>query len=687
MTDIQISGLNPISELDVNCQIATDDSSAVTWKFSLTQLNNFLSNYFADISINGTVTSITAGIGLVGGDITTTGTIDLDSTLPANLTIPEPMIDEILDANANIILKLVPTPTAVNYVAAINQVSGAAPGFDVAGTDTNISMGFNAKGTGQIEFSSGNTTVPWVIFSGTGLQHTTQFAFANTAATRTVTFQDSDGTVAYLSDVSGVYLPLAGGTMAGTLNMGTQTLTGLPNPINPTDAVNLQTLNLGLQGLNPVESVQASSTANLTVTYNNGTSGVGATLTNAGTQAALVLDGYTAQVNDRILIPNQSSTFQNGIYVVTNIGSPSTNWILTRASDNNSPTNMLKGNLVGIVNGTTLKGTSTAQSSTVTTVGTSAVTYTIIFSPQTYAGATSINTVGTITSGAWNASNIPLANGGTNASLTAANGAIPYSTASAMAFLAPTGTAGLALLSGSSSAPIWSASPPITQINTYVIGSTGAFSYVPTTGTRYTIFELQGAGGGSGGTTGAASQSAASGAGAGGNYLRLFVMGAANLAAITGSVGVGGTAGTSGNNAGGTGGNTTLTINGGTQWVAAGGLGGGGQTSSATAQVSGAAGSIGTSVGGTNAALTTNIAGQNGSMGYSNGAITTSGWLNAIGGGTFFANPGRLVVSSTGTPGQFFGGGASGSINASGSNQAGAVGGQGIVQVMEFISA
>jgi len=50
---------------------------------------------------------------------------------------------------------------------------------------------------------------------------------------------------------------------------------------------------------------------------------------------------------------------------------------------------------------------------------------------------------------------LPLANGGTNANLTAALGAIPYSTASAIALLAPTATAALPLLSGASAAPTW----------------------------------------------------------------------------------------------------------------------------------------------------------------------------------------------------------------------------------------
>ena len=78
---------------------------------------------------------------------------------------------------------------------------------------------------------------------------------------------------------------------------------------------------------------KAATTATLTATYANGTSGVGATLTNSGTKAALVIDGVNLSVGDRVLVKNQTTTFQNGIYVVTTVGSGVTNWVLTRSTD------------------------------------------------------------------------------------------------------------------------------------------------------------------------------------------------------------------------------------------------------------------------------------------------------------------------------------------------------------------
>jgi len=73
-------------------------------------------------------------------------------------------------------------------------------------------------------------------------------------------------------------------------------------------------------------------------------------------------------------------------------------------------------------------------------------------------GSTSIITLGVVTTGTWSATvPIGLAYGGTNnASLTASNGGILYSTATTLAVLAGTATADQGLFSGASTTPAWS---------------------------------------------------------------------------------------------------------------------------------------------------------------------------------------------------------------------------------------
>ena len=124
-----------------------------------------------------------------------------------------------------------------------------------------------------------------------------------------------------------------------------------------------------------VAPVLVATTTNLTAIYANGTSGVGATLTNSGTQAALILDGVTLSVGNRVLVKDQTAALQNGIYTVTNTGSASTNWVLTRSTDYDVPTQLVRGNIVSVISGTLSSASLWMLTSIVTTVGTDSFTF------------------------------------------------------------------------------------------------------------------------------------------------------------------------------------------------------------------------------------------------------------------------------------------------------------------------
>lgn len=133
---------------------------------------------------------------------------------------------------------------------------------------------------------------------------------------------------------------------------------------------------LSAQGFITYQSCVAATTTSLTATYNNGTSGVGATLTNSGAQAVLILDGVTLAANDRVLVKDQLSTFENGIYVVTNAGSASTNWVLTRATDYDQNSEIVYLGVVLINQGSTQAGIIYQESSQGPfVIGTSPITF------------------------------------------------------------------------------------------------------------------------------------------------------------------------------------------------------------------------------------------------------------------------------------------------------------------------
>lgn len=122
----------------------------------------------------------------------------------------------------------------------------------------------------------------------------------------------------------------------GTFTAPVTTTSSMTSPATNEFVTKAYVDNAASAGLTVHPAVRVEAIGNLNATYNNGTAGVGATLTNAGTQTALVLDGITMAVNDRVLVMDQTNQTQNGVYVVTNIGSGSTNWVLTRASDANT---------------------------------------------------------------------------------------------------------------------------------------------------------------------------------------------------------------------------------------------------------------------------------------------------------------------------------------------------------------
>lgn len=159
------------------------------------------------------------------------------------------------------------------------------------------------------------------------------------------------------------------------LDMNGYKLTDLGTPTVSTDAATKQYVDDVAQGLNIHAASYAATTATLNASYNNGTSGVGATLTNAGTQAAFTTDGTTPAQGDRILVKNQINASQNGIYTLTTVGSGSTNWVLTRATDFDTAAEIAGGDFTFVDNGTTLANTGWVNVDEVTTVGTDPINF------------------------------------------------------------------------------------------------------------------------------------------------------------------------------------------------------------------------------------------------------------------------------------------------------------------------
>ena len=148
-------------------------------------------------------------------------------------------------------------------------------------------------------------------------------------------------------------------------------------------------------GINFHAAVVAATTGNLAGTYNNGTSGVGATITKTSNGSIGTIDGATVVVGSRILLKSQTDSKQNGIYTVTAVGSVSAPWVVTRATDadNSLAGEMLYGDFCFVMGGSTNAGYGYINNSTANPIvlGTDNVTYAAFNAAQTITAGTGLD--------------------------------------------------------------------------------------------------------------------------------------------------------------------------------------------------------------------------------------------------------------------------------------------------------
>jgi hypothetical protein len=280
------------------------------------------SNVVSNLNVTGNVAS---GNVTTPGLISATGNVTSGNVNTGNLSL-----------SGNIISPLNVTGNATSgniiSIADISGVSVSASG-NVTGANVN---GTTISATGNVQSANVNATTISAIGN------------INGGNVNTNTIVGTSTTVKSTGDLT---LSTSGNVVVNSY------INGVTTPVQDSDAANKAYVDSVAQGLDVKASVVYATAAALPAyTYNNGTSGVGATIT-ANANGALSIDGSTPSAGARVLIKNEVSANEpyNGIYVVTTVGSAGAAFVLTRATDfdNGSPSGEIPGAFTFVEAGST----------------------------------------------------------------------------------------------------------------------------------------------------------------------------------------------------------------------------------------------------------------------------------------------------------------------------------------------
>lgn len=246
--------------------------------------------------------------------------------------------------------------------------------------------------SGQITIHTPTGNPPFVLNSGTNVP------LLNASSLGGATFS-SPGPIGNVTRSTGAFTTLdtsGASTIHSTMTFTSGTITGIPTPSSNLDVVNKAYVDAAVTGLHVHAASDYATTTTLPAyTYNNGASGVGATITE-NASGILTLDGTNPAVSQRVLIKDETGGNQpyNGIYTVTTRGDATTSFVLTRATDMDQPSEAAGGDFTFVKAGALNAGSGWTQTTASVAIGTTNMTWIQFSGAATYSAGNGITLTG-----------------------------------------------------------------------------------------------------------------------------------------------------------------------------------------------------------------------------------------------------------------------------------------------------
>ena len=328
--------------------------------------------------------TFTGGTGITSTVTNNTVTMDIDSTV-ATLTGTQTLTNKTISGASNTLSNIGNSSlTNSSVTVGSTNIALGATSTTLAGLTSVTSTGFTGALTGNASTASALQTARTISISGDATGSVSFDGSANADIAVTISANavalGTDTTGNYVATIAGttnqvsvsgsgsetaavtLSLPqnihsgatptFAGMSLSGNLAMGSASITGLADPVNAQDAATKAYVDAARSGLDVKQSVRAATTANITL---------------SGTQT---VDGVALSVGNRVLVKNQTTATQNGIYVVA-----SSTW--SRATDADEPNEVSPGLFLFVEEGTTNSDSGwVITSDSPLTVGTDAIVFT-----------------------------------------------------------------------------------------------------------------------------------------------------------------------------------------------------------------------------------------------------------------------------------------------------------------------